>query len=113
VLSQALAAQVASSVLQRVVQQLPLPFSPQIPDWQRSSAEQAAPSASKLEPVVVPVVAPPLVDPEPVPAPLLLAPVLPAAAPVEVELSSPLLLEHAAPQKKAKPTAAIIVFRML
>ncbi len=110
-LSQALAAQVASSVLQRVVQQLPLPFSPQMPDWQRSSAEQAAPSASKLEPVVVPVVAPPLV--EPVPAPVLLPPVLPAAAPVEVELSSPLLLEHAAPQKKAKPTAAIIVFRML
>jgi hypothetical protein len=108
--SQAVAAQSASSVLQVVVQQLPLPLRPHTPDWQASLDVQAVPSGNPLCPVVVPPVAdPPIVavPPEVLPDPSVLAG--PVVVPVVVGLLEEL---QAVPNKMANPAAAVIAFRM-
>ena len=96
--SQAEAAQRASSVLQVAEQQLPVPLRPQTPDWHMSLAVQAWPSPAVLFPVVLPpaTVIPPVVA-GPVVVPLVL-----------VGVDEP----QADPKKRANPAAAVIAFRM-
>ncbi len=108
--SQAVAAQSASSVLQVVVQQLPLPLRPHTPDWHMSLEVQGRPSPAVLFPVV-----PPVIDlPPPVVVPPLLVPAPPVVAgPVVVPVVVGLLDElQAVPKKMANPAAAVIAFRM-
>ena len=107
--SQAVAAQSASSVLQVVVQQLPVPSRPQTPDWQLSLEVQAVPSGFPVVPVVVPLVA----DPPVVAAPPVVVPDPPVVAGPVVVPVVPLLDEpQADPKKRANPAAAVIAFRM-
>jgi len=107
--SQAVAAQSASSVLQVAEQQLPLPLSPQTPDWHRSLALQAVPSGSPF----FPVLDPPLTDPEVVAVPPVVVPDPPVVpGPPVVPVVPPLDEPQAVPKKRANPAAAVIACRM-